>query len=175
MARPSKLSDEKWAEVIRLHAGGASAADLARRYKVHPSQITRRVSQPAKTVKAVASLVAEAEVAFDLLPVSQQGIARTLADNLKGIAHLGAKAAATGMKTADLLHTEALKQVQTAITSAAEAGRALAPEDLRGSAACLDVAGRAAQLGTTLINANKDAGKKDGEPTLEELVAGAKP
>lgn len=175
MGRPSKLNDRQKAEIGRRLALGEKPAALAREFKVSRTTMNRCFSDSTETIKEVATMLAKAEGVMDTLPISEQVSIRTLADHLKGIAHLGAKAAATGMKTADLLHTEALKQVQTAITSAAEAGRAVAPEDLRGSAACLDVAGRAAQLGTTLINANKDAGKKDGEPTLEELVAGAKP
>jgi hypothetical protein len=171
MGRPSKLNDRQKAEIGRRLAKGETTRALAKEFKVSQALISGLFSGRVETIKNLAGSLATTEAQIDALPVSDQVAVRDLADNLKGIAHMGAKAAATGMKTADLLHTEALRSVQQVLST----GLPVAPEELRGAAACLEVAGKAAALGATFLNANKDNGKKDGEPTLEELVAGARP
>ncbi len=171
MGRPSKLSDEKWAEVIRLHAAGESAADLARRYKVHPSQITRRVSQPAKTVKAVASLVAEAEIAFDSLPVSQQGIARTLADQLKGIGSDMLETSGIHARNAKKLAQLAQVTLDQVDDEAVAMGLESAEEGIKRVMRLTTVSNEAGRMPLGLMQANKDSAKA-GEQTLEELVSG---
>lgn len=169
--RPSKLSDEKWAEVIRLHAQGVSAAELSRKYKVHPSQITRRVSQPAKNVKAVAVLVAEAETAFDSLPVSQQGIARTLADRLKGIGSDMLDASGIHARNAVKL----AQMAQVALGQVSDEGVALglesAEEGIKRVMRLTAVSNEAGRMPLGLMQANKDAGKVS-DVSLQDLVSG---
>lgn len=168
MARPSKLSDKKWAEIIRRHAGGEKAADLAREYKVSPTQISRRVTQVAKQVQVVAAQVARAEEAFDSLPVSQQNIARSLADQLRGISDGLASAANHNAQTSARLAKVANERSSLLVDLGAGQIEA---EDLKSVAMLVEVSNRASVIGCNLLNANKDKATV-GELTLEQLVTG---
>lgn len=160
--RPSKLSDEKWAEVIRLHAGGESAAELSRRYKVHPSQITRRVSQPAKSVKAVAVLVAEAELAMDSLPISHQGIARNLADQLKGIGSDMLETSGIHAKNARKLAQLAQVTLDQVDDEAVALGMESAEEGIKRVMRLTTVSNEAGRMPMGLLTAGKNFKPDDG-------------
>lgn len=174
MARPSKLSEEKWAEVIRQHANGTSAAELARKYKVHPSQITRRVSQPAKQVKAVAVQVAEAEIAFERLPISQQGIARTLADRLKGMTSDMLDASEIHARNAARLAQLAQVTLDQVDDEAVALGLESAEEPIKRVMRLTTVSNEAAKVPLGLMAANKEAAKgvDDSTKTLGSLLGG---
>lgn len=85
---------------------------------------------------------------------------------MKGISSHAAQAALTGMKTAEILHGRALRAVE-ALSQDSEA------EDYRKPAAILEVAGKAAALGTTLMAGNKGV-ETSGKRTLEDMILGPK-
>jgi len=146
MGRPSKLSDPQWAEVIRRKIAGEKGSDLARDYNVDPAQITRRVTQHAKLIESVAHQVADAETAFENLPVSQQACARTLADQLKGIQANYARSAAAGAEVSAILQERSLGMARNL-------PKDVYPDDLRPIAALADTAARSLQPATALITA----------------------
>lgn len=167
--RPSKLSDAKWSELIRRHAGGEKACDLAREFKVSPTQISRRVSQVAQHVKTVAAQLADAETAFESLPITQQHSARTIADQLKTTTANLARAAATASGTTARLHDlagKALDQFETA-TDPGEKGKAIGNAN-----GFLEMANTAASVPLRLLAANKESAQ--GVKTLEDLVVESK-
>lgn len=162
MARPSKLTDKQWEEVLRLHTQGATAAELGKRFKMDPTQISRRVSQAAKQIKSVAALVATGELALEKLPISQQGFARTMADAMKGINAHALQGAEDGMEASSkllaMVNQRASKLSQDCDTEA-----------LRPIVALAETANKAAALGLGLMQANKgnqDAAPKDLEPFI---------
>ncbi len=83
MARPSKLTEKQWAEIERRHLAGEGVRDLAKEYKIAPSNISKRVSKQTQQQKEVANQLAAAEMNFSRLPVSQQIATRKLADEIK--------------------------------------------------------------------------------------------
>ena len=98
MARPSKLTDAQWGEVLRLAAQGETVAALAARFKVDKGTISRRVSQQVKNVKTLAGRIAEDEQALEAMPISQRIATRTLADRLKATSESYAEVAEIGAR-----------------------------------------------------------------------------
>lgn len=164
MGRPSKLSDKQWAEVMRLHANGEKAASLAKKYKVSPTQISRRVSQVSQELQNVAALVAQAETTFDALPVSHQSCVRSLADQIKGLAVGVTAVAATSAETGRILALHANQKAR-------DLGPDLNPDDVRLVVGLQEGANRAISSGLDILRANKEVNKDAGKKTLEELVA----
>lgn len=149
MGRPSALTDKQKAEISRRLALGEGMSALAREFKVGLTTMKRNFSDQVTEIRSIANSLARTELAMESMPFSAQVSIRSLADHLKGITENAAKAADTGMKTANILQSKALKAVQ-ALDEHATA------EDLRFSDALLTVAGKASLLGTQLMNANKN-------------------
>lgn len=83
MGRPSKLSDAQWAEIGRRLAKGEGVSALAREYGVGKARVSERFSERTGTIKALARKVADVEAELQTYSVPEQGIIRSLADDLK--------------------------------------------------------------------------------------------
>jgi hypothetical protein len=151
MARPSKLSPQQWTEIEQRMAAGEKASTLAREFDVHPSQITRRVSQVSQKVRDVAQLVAEAQTALSELPVPQQYSALSLADKLRNITLSVTSAAELGAKTGHRLH--ALANSEVAKVDDADPLKSM--DALKGVGALTKLANEALAPAMSLIAATK--------------------
>ena len=169
MARPSKLSPEQWREIERRHAAGEGASDLAREHGVHPSQITRRVTQVSQKVRNVAQSLAKAQTELAELPVAQQYAAISLADKLRSISSSLASAAELGAKTAHRLHALANSEVEK--VDDADPLNPESMEALKGVSVLTKLANDSSQIAVNLLNANRDTVKKANEPHLDEAEA----
>lgn len=128
-------------------------SSLAREYGVSKANISGRFSERLETIKGVAKQVAEAEMAFSALPVSEQCSVRSLADELKGISKHLAAAAHYGAMTAHRLSSIAQAQVQQMDDTAPLAANA---GTLKSVIAITAGANEAAKIGLNLLAANKD-------------------
>lgn len=167
MARPSKLSPEQWREIERRHAAGEGASDLAREHGVHPSQITRRVTQVSQKVRNVAQNLAKAQTELAELPVALQYAAISLADKLRSISGSLASAAEMGAKTAHRLHALANSEVE----KVDDADPLQSLDALRGVGVLTKLANESSQIAVNLLNANRDTVKKANELHLDEAEA----
>ena len=106
MGRPSKLTPDQWQTIERRLAAGERAAALAREFGVNRSAVSQQVAQRARTIRAMAHKVAEAQAGMAAaqtelakLPLADQYAALSLAEQLRGISADVAAAAAAGAKT----------------------------------------------------------------------------
>ena len=166
MGRPPKLTDHQKAEIGRRLAKGESMASLAKEFKVGRATMTRVFSGRVQNIEKVATSLATAELEMERLPVSEQVSIRTLADQLKGLQTDYLASAAKGLQTSKILQGIAHKKAQ-ALDS-----ETIVTEDLRLVAALTDTANKASSMGTSILNANKDAGKSEAKRTLEDILAG---
>lgn len=172
MGRPSKLNEQKWAEIGRrlaLGGDGNTVTELAKEFKVSKTAISRRFSKQIATVQTLANTLAMTEMEIDRLPVPQQGAVRTLADQLKGIASSLALAANENARTAAVLAQAASQESQRILMP----GGVVNINSAKTTAALLATSNEAGKLGMGLLTANKDKGDT-GAPTLEDLVTGRK-
>lgn len=154
MARPSKLTDAQWETIKKRLLAGEKAADLAREYKVSKAAISNRVSKRIETVKAIANQLLTAEKALRSLPVSEQLLTLSLADELRAISTHLAGAGKYGAATAHRLSGIANAKVQEIDDGAPLNAESL--EVLKGVAVLTKVANDSSQIGINLLNANKD-------------------
>lgn len=154
MARPSKLTDAKWEQIGKRLLQGESAASLAREFKVSKANISMRFSERSNTVKATASLIVQTERAMELLNVSEQIAARSLADDLKAISNHLAGAAKFGAATAHRLAGIANAQIDKMDDTDPASEESIAV--LKGVAAITRTANEASEIGVNLLKANKD-------------------
>ncbi len=173
MARPSKLSPQQWSDIERRMSEGEKASELAREFDVHPSQITRRVSQVSQKVRIVAQKVADAQTALAELPVPQQYSAISLAEKLRNMSASVAAAAELGAKTGHRLH--ALANYEVAKVDDADPLRSI--EALKSVGVLTKLANESLAPALNLIAANKEAVQKLNDETaptvtVVELVAG---
>lgn len=159
MARPSKLSPQQWADIERRMAEGEKASDLAREFEVHPSQITRRVSQVSQQVRIVAQKVADAQTALAELPVPQQYSALSLADKLRSISASVASAAELGARTGHRLHALANSEV----AKVDDADPLASLDALKSVGVLTKLANESLAPALNLIAANKDAVQRINE------------
>lgn len=157
MARPSKLSPAQWAEIERRMAAGETASDLAREFEVHPSQITRRVTQVSQRVRNVAQQVAAAQTALAELPVPQQYTALSLAEKLRNISMSVASAAELGAMTGHRLHALANSEV----AKVDDADPLASADKLKGVAILTKLANESLSPALNLLAANKERMKAD--------------
>lgn len=160
--RPSKLTDQRWDELLRRLSAGEKAADLAREFGVSPTSISKRVSQPAKNVQTLASRLAKTEQAIESLPVSQQVAIRTLADRMKDLGDSLLETAATNARTAKVMAARA-EGAALALTATPTL------DDLKVPAAFIEVSNKATSLGVSLMNNRRESSEG---LTLEDLVCG---
>ena len=166
MGRPSKLSDRQWAEVEKRLLAGDKPADLAREFKVDRAQLTRRFSQPLRNVKTVAQQVFEADVALKSLPVAQQALVLSLADELKAISSHLASASKYGAMTSHRLLGIAHQQSQ--LIDDAEPMGEQSMEAIKGIRALAVTANESSLIARDLLKANKETidgmNKADDKP-----------
>lgn len=166
MARPSKLSPEQWREIERRHAAGEGASDLAREHGVHPSQITRRVTQVSQKVRNVAQSLAKAQTELAELPVAQQYAAISLADKLRSISGSLASAAELGAKTAHRLHELAHREV-----AKVDDDQPLHSLDaLKGVGVLTKLANESSQIAVGLLSANRETMREEARPPAAETA-----
>lgn len=175
MARPSKLSPEQWAEVMRRHAAGEGVRALAREFGVDESTVRAKVSPQTPRVREVAHQLAEAQNALAALPVAQQYTAVSLAEKLRNISVSLANAAELGAATAHrmaALANGAAQAVDDADPTSEQVGKV---------AALTKVANDAASPALALLAANKESVNRLNEPTqktrktLADFYADASP
>lgn len=154
MARPSKLTDKQWESIGKRLLQGESAASLSREFGVSKAVISSRFSKRTETIKTVANQIVATESALELLNVSEQIAARSLADELKAVsAHL-ASAAKYGAATAHRLSGIAHGKVAEIDDSKPLDEESL--EALKGIATLTRMANNAAEIPLNLLRANKD-------------------
>jgi hypothetical protein len=161
MARPSKLSPQQWSEIERRLSEGEAASDLAREFKVHPSQITRRVTQVSQKVRNVAEQVAQAQDALAELPTAQQYHALSLAEKLRGISSSLASAAELGAKTSHRLMALANDQVNKVDDAEPLSEQSIA--SLKNVSVLTKLGTDSASIALNLLSANKDTVKRLNE------------
>lgn len=153
--RPSKLTESQWEDLLRkLASGDATVTELARRYKVSKTSISKRVSQHADVAKSLAHSLVEVETKIEALPKSQQRVIRTLADKLKMVQEHYADAAENGAEAA--AHLTGLGRAR-----AKELDENADVESLKTVAALYETANKALLPASQLIAANK--GKQDDD------------
>jgi len=175
MGRKSKLTDAQWDQIQKRLLAGELPADLAREFKIDRAAITRRFSQQLNTVKSVAKQIVSAEEALYDLPVAQQLITISLANDLRAISrHLagaGVKGAATAHRISAMAHaqTEFLDDTDTT-------GETNVPI-LKSINMLTSVANDAAKIGLNLLAANKEMATAafDDEREKEERANQAMP
>jgi transposase-like protein len=168
MARPSKLSPEQWVEIERRLAAGEGASELAREYGVHPSQVTRRVSQVSQKVRIVAQNLAKAQAELAELPVPQQYAAVSLAEKLRAISTSLANAAELGAKTAYRLH--ALANAEVGKVDDADPLKSM--DALKGVSVLTKLANDSSAIAVNLLNANRETVKDANKPPETEAPKG---
>jgi len=166
MARPSKLTQAQWDDIERRMSAGEKASDLAREFDVHPSQLTRRVSQVSQQVRNVAQKVAEAQTALAELPARQQYSALSLAEKLQNISQSLAAAAELGAATSHRL--SALANVEVSKIDDAKVLSTESMDAMRGVAALTKLANDSSSIALNLLAANKD--KKGDQPDMADLA-----
>lgn len=170
MARPSKLSPQQWQDIERRLSAGEGASELAREYEVHPSQITRRVSQVSQKVRNVAQNLAKAQTELAELPVPQQYAAVSLAEKLRSISDSLAKAAELGAKTSHRLH--ALANAEVGKVDDADPLNTKSIEALKGVGVLTKLANDSSQIAVNLLNANRETVKEANRPQMDNTPAG---
>lgn len=163
MGRPSKLTDKQWSEIEKKLLQGEKAKDLAKQYKVSPTVLSRRFSASAKTVKDVANQIVATEVALKSLPVSQQLLAISIADDLRAISTHLAGAGKFGAATAHRLSGIAHAKVQEIDDAAPLNTESI--EALKGVAVLTKLANESSQIAVNLLAANKEAIKEMNNPS----------
>ena len=154
MGRPSKLTESQWDEVKKRLAAGEKAADLSREFGVSKAAISTRVSKRIETVKSVANQLVSAEAALRSLPLSEQLLTLSLADDLRAISTHLAGAAKYGAATAHRLSGIAHSKVQE-IDDAAPLDEE-SRESLRDVAALTELANKSSYIPMNLLAANKE-------------------
>lgn len=165
MGRPSKLTDKQKAEIQRRRVNGESIRDLAKVFKVSPATVSALVSERTETIKTLATAIASVETQFDSLPISEQVVVRSLADQLRGISEGLASAANSNAQVSARLAGMAQRKSLLIDEGSIE------PDDLKAVAMLVETSNRASRIGVSLLNQNKDKATV-GELTLEQLVTG---
>jgi hypothetical protein len=157
--RPGKLTDWQWGEIGRRLANGETTTALAKEFKVSKSLVSGRFSNKVEALKSLASQIVEVECAYERLPVSEQCSVRTIADHLKAIGNNLATAANFGTASAARLAEIAHGKVAKLDAEQPD------PDELKGIAALTAVSNAAANVGTVLVNANRNRMEADDERT----------
>jgi transposase-like protein len=163
MARPSKLTPQQWSDIERRMSEGEKPSDLAREFNVHPSQLTRRVSQVSQKVQNVAQKLADAQAALSELPTQQQYSALSLAEKLRNISASIASAAELGARTGHRLH--ALANAEVAKVDDADPLGSM--DALKGVAILTKIANESLTPALNLMAANKETITKFNEEKPE--------
>lgn len=154
MGRPSKLTEVQWEQLGKRLLAGEKTSDLAREYGVSKTRISERFSARFGTVKSVANQIVATKQALAGLPVSEQVIAFSLADELIAVSSHLASAAKYGAASAHRLNGIAHAKVQEIDDAAPLDDESL--KSLKGVAVLTRMANDAASIGINLLSANKD-------------------
>ena len=167
MGRPSKLTDSQWLEIERRHLAGESIRALARKFKVSHSTIVEKISDRLTALKTVAKSLADAELAFVALPVSDQVAVRSLTDELKSINTHIASAGKFGSMTAHRLSVLAYMQSVKLDGTASHVENA---DALKCIMTMTKGANEAAVIGLNLLSTSKDLLPTKAPPPIGEVV-----
>lgn len=165
MGRPSKLTDVQWEAIGKRLLSGESAASLSREFKVSKGLISQRFSKRTETVKNVAQQLVSANQALSKLTISEQSLARSLADRLISISDHLAGAAEYGAATAHRLSGIAHNKVAEIDDASPLTAESL--ESLKGIAVLTKLANASAEIPINLLAANKDAIKEMNKPEAD--------
>lgn len=158
MGRKSKLSERQWEQLEKRLLAGEQASKLAKEFGVSPATISLRFSKSTKTVKTVANQLVEADAALRALPISQQLMVVSLADDLRAMSTHLAGAGKYGAATAHRLSGIAHAKVQEIDDATPLDGESI--ESLKGVAVLTKLANDASTIALNLLAANKDAVKE---------------
>jgi hypothetical protein len=161
MVFPAKIAPSQWVEIERRATAGESTSSLAREFGVSESSLRKRgIAQgKARKVRAVAEKLAAAQQELAALPVDQQHLAVSLAEELRAVSANLARAARYGSATAQRLAQAAHDEIQRAEVS--DAG--LDEVTLRTVAMITRTANEAGQLGVQLLKGNEEMMREAAE------------
>jgi len=163
--RKSKLTDVQWHGLEMRLIAGEKAADLAREYGIHRSQITKKIKPKTDIIKEVAHKVVDAEIAFKSLPLTQQIATLTLIDDLKAISTNLASAGKLSSINANRLAELANQQINSVHSDYLEDG----VEALKMASVLTTMANDASKIPMGLLLANKDQVQKISNPEVEQV------
>ena len=165
MGRPSKLTDAQWSEIQRRLLAGEKQAALAREFGISKAALGERVSKRTETIRTVAKDIVRAEIALHKLPVSEQFLAVTLAEELKAISgHLAGAArfsAATSHRLAGIANAKVQEVDDAEPTEKSELA-------LKSLAVLQRMANDASVIPLNLLAANKALVERNNAPSEDE-------
>ena len=165
MGRPSKLTDAQWSEIQRRLLAGEKQAALAREFGISKATLGERVSKRTETIRTVAKDIVRAEIALHKLPVSEQFLAVTLAEELKAISgHLAGAArfsAATSHRLAGIANAKVQEVDDAEPTEKSELA-------LKSLAVLQRMANDASVIPLNLLAANKALVERNNAPSEDE-------
>jgi transposase-like protein len=150
-------------------AAGETPSDLAKEYGVHPSQVTRRVSQVSQSVRNAAQKMAEAQAAVAELPTAQQYHAMSLAEKIRNTMTSLASSAELGAKNSHRLSALANSELM----KVDDADPMKSVETLKGVSALTKLANESASIAVSVLGAQRDTVKRvteEAPPEEEELT-----
>lgn len=163
MGRPSKLTPDQWREIERRVASGEVVRAIAREFGVSEAAIRKRgISAQSAQVRSIAEKIAAAHSEMATLPVPQQALAMSLADEMRAVSANLASAARYGSATAQRLAHAAHQEVERADV--------LDEGTLRAVAMITRTANEAGQLGVQLLKANETTLKEDAEREAKRVA-----
>jgi hypothetical protein len=155
-----KLTSKQWSKIKERLDAGESANSIAKDFKIHRSQITRRFSQHNKVVKELANQIVSVEQNLRAATKAQQIDALDLAGTLLSISNHVGHGARYGAMTFHRLAGIANQQAQLLDDDNPDA------EDLLNIARLTDVGNKAAIPAFNLLAANK--GKDQADDTSKD-------
>jgi len=165
VGRPSKLTDAQWSEIQRRLLAGEKQAALAREFGISKAALGERVSKRTETIRTVAKDIVRAEIALHKLPVSEQFMAVTLAEELKAISgHLAGAArfsAATSHRLAGIANARVQEVDDVNLTDESEL-------TLKSLAVLQRMANDASVIPLNLLAANKALVERNNAPSEDE-------
>jgi len=165
VGRPSKLTDAQWSEIQRRLLAGEKQAALAREFGISKAALGERVSKRTETIRSVANDLARAEISLHKLPVSEQFMAVTLAEELKAISgHLAGAArfsAATSHRLAGIANARVQEVDDVNLTDESEL-------TLKSLAVLQRMANDASVIPLNLLAANKALVERNNAPSEDE-------
>lgn len=174
MGRPSKLTDEQWAQIERRLLDGEPRRALAREYGVSETAIRLKLSSQISEIKSVANQLVTAQTALQKLPITSQITTQSYAARLMSLSNHVLSAADYGAATAHRLSALAHSEVE----KIDDANPLASGESLRGVAALTSLANESAKIALNLLAANKDKALQVEEKatmTLDDFYGGTKP
>lgn len=178
MARPSKLTEKQWDEVIRRHLAGESISKLAAEFSIARSAMSEKISDRSNRIKTVANQMVTAERAMKELPVTDRVHVETVRSRLSILEDVYLQTADIAARNSRYMHNLAGEQKQYV-----DDAQPLASKSSRGAVDAfikLTNAGNAAMvIPSTLLKASqerlKDEAQLGGEGEPDFVVHGGLP